>query len=444
MGNNPGTFEVKNQLRGDDGKRSLMAGCKCRICKNTTWVHVTTPGAAHVTFAKKGWLLGRKGAATDKCPTCRNAGERRVMSQGQRIAAYNRIEDGLAGKVHRLAKEGYMTSSTLDATGATAAMAKLDIEEPINPVLKVKLEAAMQSKLDAEKAVVPDADKGDDLVLTDPIPKLWPETLKGSGTKVIKTSGHGWSSAARKSAKSFFAIQGVRDAVEGDHYIIERGRDGKYTWRPPTIEREMPLSKHRKPAADRNSNGGRAHRTAARVSAVRQLTKQGQLAIEGTTFEVYQETKGTFAWRPIGKPQRLLTPEPAPTLETVTKEPQMQIITDAGPVPEDVTVRQPTREQRRAIADQLDHWYKMDEQRYRGSRSDYAIAAELDLPRKWVTDLRQDLYGDHDRNDQTDAKLKSLTVGIEIAEAAVERLTAMAIEAEQLASQLKDLRAKLA
>lgn len=55
--------------------------------------------------------------------------------------------------------------------------------------------------------------------------------------------------------------------------------------------------------------------------------------------------------------------------------------------------RQPTREDRRKIVDHLDGCYNLDKGRYSGDWSDAKTAEELKVPRAWVSDLREQLYG---------------------------------------------------
>ncbi|MCA6280673.1 hypothetical protein [Phenylobacterium sp.] len=49
----------------------------------------------------------------------------------------------------------------------------------------------------------------------------------------------------------------------------------------------------------------------------------------------------------------------------------------------------PTIEQRRRMRDALDEHYNEDASCYRASFSDKAVAAKLDMPEKWIADLRE-------------------------------------------------------
>jgi hypothetical protein len=52
-------------------------------------------------------------------------------------------------------------------------------------------------------------------------------------------------------------------------------------------------------------------------------------------------------------------------------------------------------------------------------------------------------FGDHDRNQQTDRKIKELDAAIELAKAATTKLLEMAATAETLAADLRVARSKL-
>lgn len=98
--------------------------------------------------------------------------------------------------------------------------------------------------------------------------------------------------------------------------------------------------------------------------------------------------------------------------------------------------RQPTRDQRGLIHDELTKVYDPVDQRYGGSDSDKVLGARLDLPWRWVTDIRVAFFGDHDRNSQTEKQKKELDAAIIIAKAATSRLLEMAGEAETIEQKL--------
>jgi hypothetical protein len=123
-----------------------------------------------------------------------------------------------------------------------------------------------------------------------------------------------------------------------------------------------------------------------------------------------------------------------------TPEPTKEPMTTTSTITPD---RQPTRDERASIHDELTKTYDIVGQRYAGQDSDANVAGRLDLPRVWVTDLRTMFFGDHDRNQQTDRKIKELDAAIELAKAATTKLLEMAATAETLAADLRVARSKL-
>jgi hypothetical protein len=133
----------------------------------------------------------------------------------------------------------------------------------------------------------------------------------------------------------------------------------------------------------------------------------------------------------VANPPTEPTPEPEAQKDPMTPTP---IIT---------ADRQPTRDERSLIHDELTKNYNIVEQRYDKDGSDAAVASRLDLPRAWVTDLRTMFFGDHDRNQISEKRLTELNGLIAVAESATRRLLDMSVEAEKLAADLKAARAKL-
>ena len=135
------------------------------------------------------------------------------------------------------------------------------------------------------------------------------------------------------------------------------------------------------------------------------------------------------------------TPMPTPTLTVVATEPTKDPMASIPQPQHDP--RQPTRDERSTIHDALTKDYDIVQQRYSGAESDQSVATRLNVPRAWVTDLRTMFFGDHDRNSQTDLKIKELDAAYSQALAAATRLMEMATEAETLAASLRLARQKL-
>jgi hypothetical protein len=63
------------------------------------------------------------------------------------------------------------------------------------------------------------------------------------------------------------------------------------------------------------------------------------------------------------------------------------------PDPHRPAPRQATREDNRRILDALDQHYDVDRQCYRASFTDEAVASQLDVPRAWVSVIRDQAFG---------------------------------------------------
>jgi len=83
-------------------------------------------------------------------------------------------------------------------------------------------------------------------------------------------------------------------------------------------------------------------------------------------------------------------------------------ITPAAITPATPATSTPTRDQNRAIMDQLDKLYLIEKQRYIGTNSDATVATHLNYPRIWVGDIRTQFFGEHDRNEASDAAARLL------------------------------------
>jgi ribosome-binding protein aMBF1 (putative translation factor) len=128
---------------------------------------------------------------------------------------------------------------------------------------------------------------------------------------------------------------------------------------------------------------------------------------------------------------------PSPPLAPLPPQPERPL----GPLPELPELppkaeppREPTVAERRRIVDALDEHYNIDNALYRQSWSDTALAAKLNLPRAWVTDIRTLLFGKADANENSALKL-----------AAVERLEVRLREVtEEVMTRLVSVETELA
>ena len=140
------------------------------------------------------------------------------------------------------------------------------------------------------------------------------------------------------------------------------------------------------------------------------------------------------------QPEKEPTMPTPPTLTVVPTEPPKDPMTSTAT---SADIRQPTRDERSAIHDELTKLYDTVDQRYSGNESDKTLAERLDVPRAWVSDLRTMFFGDYDRNAASEKKQLAVTEALALATAASKRLLEMASEAETiergLAAALKKL-----
>jgi hypothetical protein len=70
--------------------------------------------------------------------------------------------------------------------------------------------------------------------------------------------------------------------------------------------------------------------------------------------------------------------------------------------------RQPTPADKRRIFREIDDHWNEEKSRYEGSTTDQTIATGLDVPRAWVTQIREDAFGKSQRNEDMDKVLGNL------------------------------------
>lgn len=171
---------------------------------------------------------------------------------------------------------------------------------------------------------------------------------------------------------------------------------------------------------------------------------------EGHDYKLVKQDK-TWAWHPPSvlpphplpprKPGSNASTQVAAPVEPAPKPQEPDVVQVSAPA---VIDREPTREQRLAIRDILDCQYDVEAQRYFKDGSDAKFSEQLKLPRIWIARMRTEMYGDFDRNEAGDERGRKLDEAIRMADAAVERLVAMAAEAEKISNDLKSARQRLA
>jgi hypothetical protein len=92
-------------------------------------------------------------------------------------------------------------------------------------------------------------------------------------------------------------------------------------------------------------------------------------------------------------------------------------------------IRKPTREDRRRVMDELNINY--NDVGYVASASDTSLAAKLDVPRVWVSDIRDEFFGP-DQNEATVTLRMDVQKLIQLGRSLEDRAMTLAAEAESL------------
>lgn len=109
----------------------------------------------------------------------------------------------------------------------------------------------------------------------------------------------------------------------------------------------------------------------------------------------------------------------------------------------DTTPREMTQAERRKIFREIDNCYDEKRGRYVDSETDQGIAARLAVPRKWVSDVREENFGPSGENDELERVAALLgRIDAELRQA-VDDCLAAAANAESLKTQVDDARKRL-
>lgn len=107
-------------------------------------------------------------------------------------------------------------------------------------------------------------------------------------------------------------------------------------------------------------------------------------------------------------------------------------------------VTTPTREQRRAIYMKLDEVYDTLRGRYVDDWTDHKVSQALDMPRKWIADVRDDVFGPSGENDAMDDMVKELHQYREELKADGQACLEAAAKAEQTMKKVTELESRMA
>jgi hypothetical protein len=128
-----------------------------------------------------------------------------------------------------------------------------------------------------------------------------------------------------------------------------------------------------------------------------------------------------------------------------TPEPEPKEIEMAEPIRlEDLpTAITPDRTMKRRIVDLIGDNWDDPKGRYIGDASDESLSRELKCPRKWVTDIRVDIYGDNGGNEEIEAVKRDLEARIADIDKLVENAMKLAAQYEQSGKDLRELKRRV-
>lgn len=114
---------------------------------------------------------------------------------------------------------------------------------------------------------------------------------------------------------------------------------------------------------------------------------------------------------------------------------------DSGLHPEDATAtREPSRSQKREIVEALNDYYDSNAERYTEGMTDQELGRLLDLPWRWIADIRDDLFGPEGGNEEID-KFHTAVQGLEsMVKNWHEELNEILVKGEELFTRCNELK----
>lgn len=365
-------------------------------CENTESWESPSPGfvrphriLAH--FRRRGWGIGRDRAG-DVCPTCLMA-ERAVRNA-------------------RAAAKLKLVQPELPAMSTTTVMS-------MPPPAKVALRRVIVSHT----------------------PVFMPGFMDN---RHWNTRAFGVEDSAARSASDYLKARGIANPKRGTDFVVRKNPAGGWDWDatvPGLVTRlarwrvvpfpdfsagrnrvEYVAGGGRKPfeGSDfvyppdnkdaRKRNDGLPTRGMPYQNALRHARTYhrhlGRQPHEGVTFRRFRDDQtGLWGWEliePLDQEQPAMNANPAAGNGAKPPPSADELPLHAEPPP------QPTRAQNREIHDFLDKHYDDGAQRWRGDYSDRKAADEKNVPRAWVTKIREEFFGP-DRNEAQAIDLQKIT-----------------------------------
>lgn len=385
-------FPMESRLITGTKSYATHTGIHCCECKRWDWRKAGKPGIANRVFHNAGWRIGSR-RNQDVCPECLALHQNRkpgtVPLEDRVPVPPPPFNDAMAAQLAAVFKA--QTGADDVKADDTLTVTIVAEPEPVAIVPDKPLTPGQRVQMYAEaKAAKP------------PMPELvWPKFVENTSVKTgyrtrIATSEFTQFTNAQRAATNFHKSRGITTPRINRDYIIY-GCKGDWSWMSIVLPKPPPMP-------PRNFTG--------------------REKVETTALPPPKPTKRKYVWS--GKYAKK---EP----KTMIEDTMGTALTKADYV---ASTAQPTREQRQAIAGELDTRYDIVKGRYKQDGSDEKLSQKMNMPRAWITRIRLDLYGDHDRNELVDRNLIEITAALALASKAKERLLTMASEAEAIETDL--------
>jgi hypothetical protein len=125
------------------------------------------------------------------------------------------------------------------------------------------------------------------------------------------------------------------------------------------------------------------------------------------------------------------------------EEPMNKIDTPTPAAPVEAPTRAMSRDDKRAIFRRLDEVYNVPTGRYVDDWTDHRLATEMNMPRAWIAQVRDEAYGPEGGNDEMEKLLADIAATHRKLEGAVDTCLTAAAEAEKLNAEVKDLQTRM-
>jgi hypothetical protein len=104
--------------------------------------------------------------------------------------------------------------------------------------------------------------------------------------------------------------------------------------------------------------------------------------------------------------------------------------------------RAPTRDERRIIIAKMQDVYLNETVGYRTDWTDHKVSEDMGVPRVWVTQIREDIFGPEDKNEETSAIYSEAREAIAVIEDNIKNMQNTLLQAEAVVTALKVLQAR--